>query len=112
MVRGGSGTPSSAAGGPAAAEAAICDPGEGPAADVRRVRHAGGALAGGVSAVSGERLARNVRSAGSSDPVAVAGNDEPVCGGMMAVGRMSIGEVNPGDPSPRPPSPLPQGKGE
>ena len=73
-------TPSAASGRRAAAEAAICDAGEGSAADIRGVRDAGGADAGGLHTVSGEQSAGDVQAAGDADPAAVAGDEEPVCG--------------------------------
>ena len=62
----------------AAAEAALHHAGQGAAADLRRVRHAGGADAGGLPALSGEQPARGVRAAGHADPAAVARHEQPV----------------------------------
>ena len=73
-------TPSAAAGQRAAAEAALCDAGQGSAADLRGVRHAGGADAGGLYPLSGQQPAGDVQAAGHADPVAVAGDEEPVRG--------------------------------
>jgi GTP-binding protein len=54
LVRGRHGTPPAAAGAGAPAEASVYDAAEGAAADVPDFRHAGGAAAGGLSALSGE----------------------------------------------------------
>ena len=64
----------------AAAEAALYHAGQGAAAHLRGVRHQGGAVPEELPAVSGQRTARDVRAAGHADPVAVAGDEEPVCG--------------------------------
>ena len=64
----------------AAAEAAICDAGKGSAADIRGVRDAGGADAGRLLTVSGEQSAGDVQAAGDTNPAAIAGDEEPVCG--------------------------------
>ena len=53
VVRAGTGAAPAASGEWAAVEAAVCDTGQGAAAHVRGVRDAGGAVAGGLSAVSG-----------------------------------------------------------
>ena len=107
MVRGGFGPAPHASGGQAAAEAALHHAGEGTAADFRGVRDARGAAAGRLSAVSGERVARDVRAGGNADPAAVAGNYEPVCRiaqrdgfppvtrsiGYVVVGRKEVSET-------------------
>ena len=55
---------------------------EGAPADLRDLRHPGGAGAGGLPAVSRELAARTVRVARRADPAATARDEEPVRGGV------------------------------
>ena len=62
--------------------------GEGAAADLRGVRHAGGADPGGLPALPGEQPAGGVRAAGRADPAGAARDEESVCGVRRGVRRL------------------------
>ncbi len=79
LVRGGAGPPPRAAGGQAAAEAALHHPAQGQAADLRGVRHPSRAPAGGLPPLPCQRAARDVRPGRHADPPAVARHAESVC---------------------------------
>ena len=78
-LAGGADRRASAAGaGRAADPAALHDPGEDAAADVRGLRLAGRGGAGGLQAVPGQRAAARLRHAGDADPALPAVGREPL----------------------------------